>query len=87
MRRYFRMVASEDEINKIVNILGQYFPDSMIEMMLEEVWEEVGVTTSNKSLSDTIAGMLTVVKVYWTTGEEPVEKKTCCRNGCEKCEQ
>jgi branched-subunit amino acid transport protein AzlD len=82
------MVASNDEINKIVNILGQYFPDSMIEMMLEEVWEEVGVTTSNKSLRDTIAGMLSVVKVYWTTGEEqPIEKKTCCRNGCEKCEQ
>ena len=65
------MVASNDEINKIVNILGQYFPDAMIEMMLEEVWEEVGVTTSNKSLRDTIAGMLTVVKEYWTTGEEP----------------
>jgi len=82
------MVASKDEINTILNILGQYFPDSMIEMMLEEVWEEVGVTTSNKSLRDTIAGMLTVVKVYWTTGEEPVNKgKTCCRNGCEKCEQ
>ena len=82
------MVASDDEINTILNILGQYFPDTMIEMMLEEVWEEVGVTTSNKSLRDTIAGMLTVVKVYWTTGEEqPIEKKTGCRNGCEKCEQ
>ena len=65
------MVASKDEINTILNILGQYFPDTMIEMMLEEVWEEVGVTTSNKSLRDTIAGMLTVVKVYWTTGDSP----------------
>ena len=65
------MAASKDEINTILNILGQYFPDSMIEMMLEEVWEEVGVTTSNKSLRDTIAGMLTVVKVYWTTGDSP----------------
>jgi hypothetical protein len=63
------MAASKDEINTILNILGQYFPDTMIEMMLEEVWEEVGVTTSNKSLRDTIAGMLTVVKVYWTTGD------------------
>jgi len=65
------MAASKDEINTILNILGQYFPDTMIEMMLEEVWEEVGVTTSNKSLRDTIAGMLTVVKVYWTTGDSP----------------
>ena len=68
-----------------MKILRQYWPETSIEMMLEEVWEEVGVTTSNESLKDTIAGMLTVVKVYWKTGEEqPIEKKTCCRNGCEK---
>ena len=64
------MVANKDEINTILNILGQYFPDTMIEMMLEEVWEEVGVTTSNESLRDTISGMLNVVKGYWVTGEE-----------------
>ena len=64
------MVASDVEINTILNILGQYFPDTMFEMMLEEVWEEVGVTTSNESLRDTISGMLNVVKGYWVTGEE-----------------
>ncbi len=63
------MVASEDEINTIMNILGQYFPDTMIEMMLEEVWEEVGVTTTNESLKETISGMLNVVKGYWVTGD------------------
>jgi len=63
------MVASDDEINTIMNILGQYFPDTMIEMMLEEVWEEVGVTTTNESLKETISGMLNVVKGYWVTGD------------------
>tara|TARA_R100000656_G_scaffold49218_1_gene39715 strand:+ start:1375 stop:1575 length:201 start_codon:yes stop_codon:yes gene_type:complete len=63
------MVASKDEINTIMNILGQYFPDTMIEMMLEEVWEEVGVTTTNESLKETISGMLSVVKGYWVTGD------------------
>ena len=48
------MVASEREIKTIVEILRQYWPDVSIEMMLNQVWEDVGERTDNESLKRTI---------------------------------
>jgi len=48
------MVASEREIKTIVEILRQYWPDVSIEMMLNQVWEDVGERTDNESLKQTI---------------------------------
>ena len=52
------MVASESEIKTIVEILRQYWPDVSIEMMLNQVWEDVGERTDNESLKQTIVMML-----------------------------
>ena len=52
------MVASEREINTIVDILRQYWPDVSIEMMLNQVWEDVGERTDNESLKLSIEMML-----------------------------
>ena len=48
------MAASEREIKTIVEILRQYWPDVSIEMMLNQVWEDVGERTDNESLKQTI---------------------------------
>ena len=52
------MVASEREIKTIVEILRQYWPDVSIEMMLNQVWEDVGERTDNESLKRSIEMML-----------------------------
>jgi hypothetical protein len=52
------MAASEREIKTIVEILRQYWPDVSIEMMLNQVWEDVGERTDNESLKQTIVMML-----------------------------
>ena len=52
------MVASEREIKTIVEILRQYWPDVSIEMMLNQVWDDVGERTDNESLKQTIGMML-----------------------------
>ena len=52
------MVASEREIKTIVDILRQYWPDVSIEMMLNQVWEDVGESTDNESLKQSIEMML-----------------------------
>ena len=52
------MVASEREIKTIVDILRQYWPDVSIEMMLNQVWEDVGERTDNESLKQSIEMML-----------------------------
>ena len=52
------MVASESEIKTIVEILRQYWPDVSIEMMLNQVWEDVGERTDNESLKLSIEMML-----------------------------
>ena len=52
------MVASENEIKTIVEILRQYWPDVSIEMMLNQVWEDVGERTDNESLKLSIEMML-----------------------------
>jgi len=57
------MVASENEVKRIMKILRQYWPETSIEMMLEEVWEEVGQHTDNESLRDSIKAMLENVSI------------------------
>ena len=52
------MVASKNEIKTIVEILRQYWPDVSIEMMLNQVWEDVGERTDNESLKLSIEMML-----------------------------
>ena len=52
------MVASESEIKTIVEILRQYWPDVSIEMMLNQVWDDVGERTDNESLKLSIEMML-----------------------------
>ena len=52
------MVASEREVKTIVEILRQYWPDVSIEMMLNQVWEDVGKGTDNESLKQSIEMML-----------------------------
>ena len=55
------MVASEREIKTIVEILRQYWPDVSIEMMLNQVWEDVGERTDNESLKQSIEMMITEI--------------------------
>ena len=52
------MVASEREVKTIIEILRQYWPDVSIEMMLNQVWDDVGERTDNESLKQTIGMML-----------------------------
>ena len=46
------MVASDNEVKKIMRILRQYWPETSIEMMLETVWEEVAQHSDNESLKE-----------------------------------
>ena len=52
------MVASKREVKTIIEILRQYWPDVSIEMMLQQVWEDVGERTDNESLKRSIERML-----------------------------
>jgi hypothetical protein len=52
------MVASEREIKTILEILRQYWPDVSIELMLNQVWDDVGERTDNESLKQTIGMMI-----------------------------
>tara|TARA_R110002020_G_scaffold92321_1_gene223602 strand:- start:451 stop:633 length:183 start_codon:yes stop_codon:yes gene_type:complete len=52
------MVASENEMKDMVDIMMSYFPDKTILMnMLGEIWNDVGQHTDNESLRDTIIGI------------------------------
>jgi len=48
------MVASDKEGEEIVEILLHYMPTRMALTMMQEVWNDVGTTTENESLRDTI---------------------------------
>ena len=52
------MVATEKEVKTIMKILREYWPETMIEMMLRQVWELVGEHSENVSLKDTIQMMI-----------------------------
>jgi hypothetical protein len=52
------MVATEDEIESIVDVLLEYFVDKTILMRLvEDIWSDIGIVTENVSLRDTILGV------------------------------
>ena len=52
------MVATENEIEDIVDIMMSYFPDKTILMnMIGEIWTDVGCITENESLRNTIIGI------------------------------
>ena len=52
------MVATENEMKDIVDIMMSYFPDKTILMnMIGEIWTDVGQYTNNESLRDTIIGI------------------------------
>jgi len=51
------MVASDREVKRIMKILREYWTESSIEMMLQQVWESVGKHSTNASLRETILRM------------------------------
>tara|TARA_R110002020_G_scaffold296594_1_gene512154 strand:+ start:352 stop:534 length:183 start_codon:yes stop_codon:yes gene_type:complete len=52
------MVASKTEMEQIIDILLEYFPDSSIlNRMMEDIWIDVGSKTYNNSLRDTVLGL------------------------------
>ena len=52
------MVATESEIQDIVDVMLAYFPDkSLLLNMVVEVWVDVGVVTDNVSLRETVLGI------------------------------
>ena len=51
------MVATEEEVKKIMKILREYWTESSIEMVLQQVWETVGKYSENVSLQETILRM------------------------------
>ena len=52
------MVASKTEMEQIIDILLEYFPDiSILNRMMEDIWIDVGSKTYNNSLRDTVLGL------------------------------
>ena len=68
------MVASEEEIKTIMRILREYWPDTMIEMMLRQVWELVGEHSENDSLKDTIRLMIKDIENEFMNKEKNVKE-------------
>ena len=52
------MVATEKEVKTIMKILREYWPETTIEMMLRQVWDNVGQYSDNESLKATIQMMI-----------------------------
>ena len=52
------MVATEEEIESIVDVLLEYFVDkSLLMRLIEDIWSDIGVVTENVSLRDSILGV------------------------------
>ena len=52
------MVATEEEIESIVDVLLEYFVDkSLLMRLIEDIWSDIGIITENVSLRDTILGV------------------------------
>ena len=64
------MTASEQEINTMMKILRKYWPETSIEMMIEEVWEQVGENSSNESLKETVRLMYRDISPHFLTRDE-----------------
>ena len=68
------MVASEKEVKTIMRIQREYWPETMIEMMLRQVWELVGEQSENDSLKDTIQMMIKDIKTDFMNKEKNVKE-------------
>ena len=68
------MVASEKEVKTIMRILREYWPETMIEMMLRQVWELVGEDSENVSLKDTIRMMIKDIENEFMNKEKNVRE-------------
>ena len=68
------MVASEEEVKTIMRILREYWPETMIEMMLRQVWENVGQYSENESLKATILGMIKDIENEFMNKEKNVRE-------------
>ena len=69
------MTASEKEINTMMRILRKYWPETSIEMMIGEVWEQVGENSSNKSLKETVRLMYRDISPHFLTRDEHEKNK------------
>ena len=68
------MVASEKEVKTIMRILREYWPETMIEMMLRQVWENVGQYSENESLKATILRMIKDIENEFMNKEKNVRE-------------
>ena len=68
------MVASEEEVKTIMRILREYWPETMIEMMLRQVWENVGQYSENESLKETILRMIKDIENEFMNKEKNVRE-------------
>ena len=69
------MTASEQEIKTIMRILRKYWPETSIEMMIGEVWEQVGENSSNESLKETVRLMYGNISPHFLTRDEHEKNK------------
>ena len=67
------MTASEKEINTMIRILRKYWPETSIEMMIGEVWEQVGENSSNESLKETVRLMYRNISPHFLTRDNNEE--------------
>jgi len=67
------MTASEQEIKTIMRILRKYWPETSIEMMIGEVWEQVGKNSSNESLKETVRLMYRDISPHFLTRDNNEE--------------
>ena len=67
------MVASEQEVKGIMRILRKYWPEKSIEMMIGEVWEQVGENSSNESLKETERLMYRDISPHFLTRDKDEE--------------
>jgi|TARA_R100000995_G_scaffold81834_1_gene55012 hypothetical protein len=59
------MVASKSEGKRIVDVLLTYLPVDVAVEMMNEMWEEVGLSTDNESLEETILLLKKYLEAKW----------------------
>ena len=57
-----------------MRILREYWPEIMIEMMLRQVWENVGQYSKNESLKETILRMIKDIETDFMVKEKNVRE-------------
>ena len=68
------MVATEKEVKTIMKILREYWPETTIEMMLRQVWDNVGQYSDNESLKATIQMMIKDIENEFMNKEKNVRE-------------